>query len=91
MHPIPYEAQDAHSRRILDASDCRNFEISKDDVCRSRRAYFANISYVDEKIGEVLTALSATRQAENTIILFVSDHRAMLGERGLWFKMTFFE
>jgi len=88
---IPYEAQDAHSRRILDASDWRNFEISGDDIRRSRRAYFANISYVDDKIGEVLAALSVTRQAENTIIVFVSDHGDMLGERGLWFKMTFFE
>ena len=88
---IPYEAQDAHSRRILDASDWRNFAISEDDIRRSRRAYFANISYVDEKIGEVLAALTATRQAENTIIVFLSDHGDMLGERGLWFKMTFFE
>jgi choline-sulfatase len=88
---IPYEAQDPHSRRILDASDWRNFEISGDDIRRSRRAYFANISYIDDKIGEVLAALSATRQAENTIVLFVSDHGDMLGERGLWFKMTFFE
>ncbi len=54
---ISYDVQDAHSRRILDASDWRNFEISGDDVRRSRRAYFANISYVDEKIGEVLAAL----------------------------------
>jgi choline-sulfatase len=28
---------------------------------------------------------------EDTIILFVSDHGDMLGERGLWFKMNFFE
>ena len=88
---IAYEAQDAHSRRILDASDWRNFEISANDIRRSRRAYFANISYIDEKIGEVLAALNATRQAENTIIVFISDHGDMLGERGLWFKMTFFE
>jgi choline-sulfatase len=88
---IPYDAQDAHSRRILDASDWRNFEISGDDIRRSRRAYFANISYIDEKIGEVLAALSATRQADGTIVVFLSDHGDMLGERGLWFKMTFFE
>jgi choline-sulfatase len=29
--------------------------------------------------------------ADDTTILFVSDHGDMLGERGLWFKMTFFE
>ncbi len=58
-------------------------------VARSRRAYFANISYVDDKIGEILAALEATRQ--EAVIVFVSDHGDMLGERGLWFKMNFFE
>ncbi|MCR9113803.1 MAG: sulfatase-like hydrolase/transferase, partial [Rhodobacteraceae bacterium] len=51
----------------------------------------ANISYLDDKIGEVMEALRGTRQDEDTIILFVSDHGDMLGERGLWFKMCFYE
>ncbi|MEP5151967.1 choline-sulfatase [Planktotalea sp.] len=87
--PIPYEDQDAHSQRILDANDRDNFNISDEDIRRSRRAYFANISYLDDKVGEVLEALETTRQ--EAIILFVSDHGDMLGERGLWFKMSFFE
>jgi len=87
--PIPYADQDAHSQRILDANDRDNFNISDEDIRRSRRAYFANISYIDDKIGEVMQALDATRQ--EAIILFVSDHGDMLGERGLWFKMSFFE
>ena len=89
--PIPYEDHDPHSQRIFDANDWRNFELTDDMVARSRRAYFANISYIDDKIGEIMEALETTRQAENTIILFVSDHGDMLGERGLWFKMSFFE
>ena len=89
--PIPYEAQDAHSRRLMDACDFRALVISEDDVRRSRQAYFANISYVDDKIGEVLEALKGTRQDGNTIVVFASDHGDMLGERGLWFKMNFFE
>jgi len=86
---IPYEDQDAHSQRIFDANDWRSFDITEGDIARSRRAYFANISYVDDKIGEVIAALEATGQ--EALILFVSDHGDMLGERGLWFKMTFFE
>ncbi|MEM8629671.1 MAG: choline-sulfatase [Pseudomonadota bacterium] len=84
-----YAAQDPHSRRIFDANDWREYRITGRDIARSRRAYFANISYLDEKIGAVLDALEATRQ--EAIILFVSDHGDMLGERGLWFKMSFFE
>ncbi|MEY8881810.1 choline-sulfatase [Donghicola sp. XS_ASV15] len=88
---IPYEEQDNHSKRIFDANDWRGFDINEDDIKRSRRAYFANISYLDDKIGGILEALDGTRQTENTIILFVSDHGDMLGERGLWFKMSFYE
>ncbi|MGH1451977.1 MAG: choline-sulfatase [Paracoccaceae bacterium] len=88
---MDYNAQDAHSKRIFDANDWRSFDISRDDIRRSRQAYFANISYLDDKIGEVMQALRGTRQEEDTIILFVSDHGDMLGERGLWFKMSFYE
>ncbi len=38
-----------------------------------------------------MEVLETTRQLDNTIIIFVSDHGDMLGERGLWFKMSFFE
>ncbi|WP_346909322.1 choline-sulfatase [uncultured Roseibium sp.] len=88
---IPYEEHDPHSKRIFDANDWRSFAISEEDIRRSRRAYFANISYLDDKIGEILAALDAMRLTEDTTIVFVSDHGDMLGERGLWFKMTFFE
>jgi choline-sulfatase len=89
--PIPYEQQCPHSRRILDACDHLALDISAEDVRRSRRAYFANISYIDEKIGEILDALEAGRMDKDTIIVFLSDHGDMLGERGMWFKMSFYE
>ncbi|WP_181704908.1 choline-sulfatase [Chthonobacter rhizosphaerae] len=89
--PIPFEAQDPHSRRLMLASDHARSPLTDDDVRRSRRAYFANISYIDEKIGELLDILDRGRMAEDTIVVFVSDHGDMLGERGLWFKMNFFE
>ena len=87
--PIPYEEQDKHSQRIFDANDWRSFDLTDEMVQRSRRAYFANISYLDDKVGEMIEALEASRQ--EAVIVFVSDHGDMLGERGLWFKMSFFE
>ncbi len=89
--PYAYADMDAHSQRIFDANDAEKFDITDADVRKSRRAYFANISYLDEKIGQILRVLKETRQAENTTILFVSDHGDMLGEKGLWFKMNFYE
>ncbi|WP_282029132.1 choline-sulfatase [Paracoccus marcusii] len=88
--PIPYDQQDPHSQRLMDACDWRGLEITDDHIRRARQGYFANISYVDDKIGQILDVLEATRQ-QDTIILFLSDHGEMLGERGLWFKMNFFE
>lgn len=88
---IPYEEQDSHSKRLMDACDHTAFDITDEHIRRARKGYFANVSYVDDKIGEILDVLERTRMADNTVILFVSDHGDMLGERGLWFKMNFFE
>jgi len=86
---MDYADHDPHAQRIFDANDWRKFDITEEDIRKSRRAYFANISYLDDKIGEVMEALEATGQ--KATILFVSDHGDMLGERGLWFKMSFYE
>jgi choline-sulfatase len=88
---IPAGEQDPHSQRLYKASDYDAFEITQDDIKRARRGYFASISYVDDKVGELLGVLDATRMADDTIVLFCSDHGDMLGERGLWFKMCFYE
>ncbi len=88
---IDFERQDPHSRRLLLANDFRNYPVTDDDVRRSRRAYFANISYLDEKICGLLDVLARCDMADDTLVMFCSDHGDMLGERGLWFKMSFFE
>jgi choline-sulfatase len=85
------DEQDPHSERILKSCDYHSFAITGEHVRRARQGYFANISYVDEKVGELIDTLTRTRMLDNTFILFCSDHGDMLGERGLWFKMNFFE
>ncbi|MCO6186755.1 choline-sulfatase [Rhizobium sp. L1K21] len=88
---IPYEEQDAHGKRLLHSFDYQAFDITDENIRRSRRAYYANISYLDEKVGALIDTLKRTRMYDNTIIVFCSDHGDMLGERGLWFKMSFYE
>ncbi len=44
--------------------------------------YLANVSYVDAQLGRVLTALEATGYADNTVVVYFSDHGELLGERG---------
>ncbi len=83
----PAPADDPQSDRLRAACDAGAAVLTDEMVRRARRAYFANISYIDDKIGELLEVLEATGQ--EAAILFTSDHGDMLGEAGLWFKMTF--
>lgn len=88
---IPFEEQDPHSRRLYLASDHARFDITPEMIRLARRGYFANISYVDDRVGELIAVLESTRMLDDTVVVFCSDHGDMLGERGLWFKMCFYE
>ena len=83
--------EDAHSRRLRALIDLERTPVTQQQVRQARRAYYGAISYVDEQVGALLRALEQTGQAENTVIVLTSDHGDMLGERGLWYKMNFFE
>lgn len=87
---LPWHEHDPHSRRLLTACNYTLHETTADDIARARRAYFASLSLLDGKIGAILEALEAVASA-GTVIVFTSDHGEMLGERGLWFKMSFRE
>jgi choline-sulfatase len=89
--PFPEERLDPHSRRLRRVSAMDEAAIGEDDVRRARRAYFASISYLDDRIGELLAVLRDFGLADDTVTLFTSDHGDLLGERGLWYKMHFFE
>ena len=54
---MPYGLHDPHSKRIFDANDWRSYDITENHIRSARRAYFANVSYLDDKIGEVLDTL----------------------------------
>jgi choline-sulfatase len=88
---ISREQTDPHSLRLRDMSGIDDVALSDDQLRRARHAYYAAISYIDERIGDVLGALAATGLRDDTIVLFTADHGEMLGERGLWYKMAFFE
>ncbi|UCH73082.1 MAG: choline-sulfatase [Rhodospirillales bacterium] len=83
--------RDPHSRRLYDNYDRGEFEITEAHVRNARRAYYGAMSFIDDRIGELLQVLDATGQSDTTIVVIASDHGDMLGERGMWYKMTFFE
>ena len=88
---LPYEAQDPFSQRIIDGIEANGAGVTEAQVRMARHAYFANVTYVDAMLGRIVGALEETGQLDDTVILFTADHGEMLGERGLWYKMNFFE
>jgi choline-sulfatase len=87
----PLDELEPHSRRIARSIGLERYEMTEERIRNARRAYYGAISYIDDKLGGLLDALAVTGLAEDTIVIFAADHGDMLGERGLWYKMTFFE
>ena len=91
---LPYMSRDkldAHSQRLYDVSAMSDYTVTEPDIRAARHGYFANISYVDDLLGQLINTLEVTGQLENTTIIFTSDHGDFLGERGLWYKMSYLE
>lgn len=53
---------------------------------RVKAAYYAMIEQVDSAFGRMLNALEESGQAENTIVIYMSDHGEMLGDHGFYLK-----
>jgi choline-sulfatase len=88
---IPLQQADPHSRRLRAMCRVDEASLTAEQIRRARHAYFAAVSYLDERVGDVLGALQRSGMADRTTVLFCADHGEMLGERGLWYKMSFFE
>jgi arylsulfatase len=53
-------------------------------------AYYAMIEQVDTEVGRMLKVLEETGQADNTIVIYMSDHGEMLGDHGIYLKGPYF-
>ncbi|MBI4660461.1 MAG: sulfatase [Verrucomicrobia bacterium] len=99
MYPldkIPLPNVPANSREMAPAPAFGSAQKVQDAMTdRQRReaiqAYHAATTFMDAQVGRVLEALDRLNLADNTIVVFFSDHGYHLGEHGLWQKMSLFE
>lgn len=66
-------------------------DFTADEIRHFRHGYYASISFMDAQIGEILDALDESGLADETIIVFTSDHGFHIGEHSLWGKTSNFE
>ena len=76
-----YNNVDQYNEKITDAESIRCV----------RRAYYALVSYIDKKVGELLDTLKLRGLDKDTVIAFTSDHGDMLCERAMVQKRVFYE
>jgi len=94
MPAVPARARadlDAHSQRLYDHIGVAEAAMTEDDVRIARHGYYGAVSYIDDQVGALLAALADAGLSDNTVVVLLSDHGESLGERGLWFKRSFYD
>ncbi|WP_162028243.1 MULTISPECIES: choline-sulfatase [unclassified Lentimonas] len=93
--PLPEIPEDIEaSLDFYNAYLAHDFGLYKPDEAKLRevvRSYYAQYTYIDDKLGELRAALEREELADDTIVIFISDHGEMMGQKGLFEKRTFFE
>lgn len=88
---MPRDGLDAHSQRLFDHIGVAEAGLTDEEVRAARHAYYGAISYIDDQVGTLMKALNTAGFVEETIVVLLSDHGEALGERGLWFKRSFYD
>ena len=86
------EAETAQHPFMVDVRQHFELEnVPEEHVRGLRRGYYACVSYIDEQLGRILSALESLDLIDTTNLLYTSDHGEMLGKFGLWWKCNLLE
>jgi choline-sulfatase len=64
--------------------------LSDEFVLAGARQYYAMVSLIDQRVGDLLSQLEQRGQLDNTWIVYSADHGEMLGDHNLMAKMNFY-
>ena len=82
------QTQDDYMMRYAAARE----DVSTEEGWRTLRAhYMANITLVDRMVGKITSALERAGVADNTVVVFTSEHGDMMGDHGMLEKRSFYE
>ena len=92
--PLPRLARTGshpHELRLRAVCAMNGVRVTDAQIRAARRAYYGAITYFDGHVSRLLAVLRETGRLDNTVVIITSDHGEMLGERGAWYKMSFYE
>ena len=84
--PATEERPRGHLDRVLQRM---NPKFESGEIGRLRANYAGNVTLIDDQIGEILDAIAARGELDNTVIVHTSDHGEMNGDYGLIYKSNF--
>ena len=87
--PIGDDVVDPHTLRIRRGIGGDNGGYTEAHFRTARHGYYAATSYFDSWLGRLVDALDETGRLDETVVIVISDHGDMLGDRGVFFKMSF--
>ncbi len=88
---IALDEKDHLSRNLHYCQGRHQYTVTDEHRRNARHGYYGMLSYIDDKVGKLLSTLEHAGLADDTLVVFTSDHGEMMGERGMWFKQHFFE
>ena len=89
--PPPFKAMREHNVEVDHDSVVHSLNPTEEQRLRQRRHYLANVTMIDEKLGELMAGLEAKGILDNSIVIFTSDHGDCLTDHGHSQKWTMYD
>jgi choline-sulfatase len=92
--PVGYgETGPPEHSELKNIADFFNYDrhFNEQKMREAKAAYYGLTSFMDDCVGRVLTALEESGQADDTVVVYISDHGDMMGDQGFWTKQVMYE